>query len=1177
MLVDSTGTGLVTDFGLAKRLAASDGSFTETGQVLGTPKYMAPEQAAGGKDLTVAADVYSLGVILYERLTGRTPFTGENALTVLRQARESEPPRPSSIRPGLDRDLETVVLKCLEKEPGRRYPSAGELADDLARWLKGEPIAARPVRWFEKAWLWTRRNPALATAGGLAAAGLVAAAVISSIAAFQAQARAKAERERREIADQAKMDSDTARDRFEQSAARSLVGPFDALSERTSFGQPEVAPLTDTEVERLWELAEERDDRLRMRFLYEAIRDPMAVRQLLARAEPALIAAVGLDSMRRDRAAKLLADRFLDPKLGTPAHRADVALIALELEDQAGAATRDCTATVIEAAAASQPGSGASDWQFHMTHNVARLEPNTLAQMLAQIKVRNPIHVTRGLFIHVTRGLLEGDGLFGPLVETVAERLDPAEAERIVQMLSAALVREKDKFRKIEFEDVLISIMCKKAPARAIEMLSDRFRRLFDDDWGQEQLDHLVESLYGFDNYMPQAEACRLYDMAGHSLAAAREREKDATKRRILAHSLTDASMFFINFDHYSSLMDRMTPTEAAKVCDQVARLVLEDLSEAKVSDLYQPALFNRPADSGIPRWNLSIAAATIVERMRPGEAGKVASPAARVLADAVEKTTDAKVRRAIALDLTRVTSRLSTTEAAKICGRVGQVLTAALEKETHDEDRLILASGLACIAVRLTPSDAASAVGLVARTAARHESNDLSDLFAFLGQKPTPSDASRAARLILAALELERDPNTRWCLVTGLALVAVRMEPADVTRISGPALPRLLTAMQQKEERWVLQVSTFSDALKVVADCDPRQAAQAARALIAELRKPDMDGFLNRQRLECLRALADHTPVEEAAQIARVLAAALIRKPADSFRWLQLETFTKLANRMTPADAARISQVIADALADEKDWDTCKPLLKPLISLANRMTPTEAAKVRGRVARMLIVPGNLARMAKMPHPEWERQSLASDLVSLASPMEPEEANWIFREVIRSLLQELQAPDDSIVQLLPQLDPSTARELARELALRACSDNKLWSDSLWRGGPTFNETLSARLNAILTDVGRTPPAPQPAETKAGDQKPPSTPLPCRLTTPELVELLKMPTCFGAARRVVLDHLGNRYGRRFVNHWAFVRVAREQGLDFDFTTTPKRPKPKETVERMLKILDRPDHS
>ena len=185
ILVDANGGRHVTDFGLAKRISDSNRSITETGQILGTPKYMSPEQAAGRKDLTVATDVYSLGVLLYERLTGQTPFTGENLLTVLRQARETEPPRPSSIRAGLDRDLETVVLKCLEKEPSRRYPSAGAITDDLANWLARRPITARPVGQAERFWHWCRRNPAVTALTATVALALVLAAVVSLLYAFQ--------------------------------------------------------------------------------------------------------------------------------------------------------------------------------------------------------------------------------------------------------------------------------------------------------------------------------------------------------------------------------------------------------------------------------------------------------------------------------------------------------------------------------------------------------------------------------------------------------------------------------------------------------------------------------------------------------------------------------------------------------------------------------------------------------------------------------------------------------------------------------------------------------------------------------------------------------------------------------------------------------------------------------
>lgn len=183
ILLDGRGEPMVSDFGLAKWLDTKS-DLTRTLTIFGTPGYIAPEQAHGpAADLKPTADIYSLGAILFDLLAGRPPFIGEHALSVIQQAADKSAPKLRSLNPNLDRDLETICARCLDREPGARYQSAGDLAEDLEHWIEGRPIIARPVSPPVRVWRWSKRNPKLA--GSLVAAVLlgvigVTAAISSS-------------------------------------------------------------------------------------------------------------------------------------------------------------------------------------------------------------------------------------------------------------------------------------------------------------------------------------------------------------------------------------------------------------------------------------------------------------------------------------------------------------------------------------------------------------------------------------------------------------------------------------------------------------------------------------------------------------------------------------------------------------------------------------------------------------------------------------------------------------------------------------------------------------------------------------------------------------------------------------------------------------------------------------
>jgi hypothetical protein len=158
ILLEQAGTPYVTDFGLAKKVEG-DSALTQTGAIVGTPSYMAPEQARAEKSLSTAVDVYAIGAILYEFLTGRPPFQAPTTLDTIMQVLEQEPKPPHTLNPKIGRDLETICLKCLEKEPGRRYASAAELAQDLDRFLEGDAVKARPLGERESAVRWAKKHP----------------------------------------------------------------------------------------------------------------------------------------------------------------------------------------------------------------------------------------------------------------------------------------------------------------------------------------------------------------------------------------------------------------------------------------------------------------------------------------------------------------------------------------------------------------------------------------------------------------------------------------------------------------------------------------------------------------------------------------------------------------------------------------------------------------------------------------------------------------------------------------------------------------------------------------------------------------------------------------------------------------------------------------------------------
>jgi hypothetical protein len=360
ILLAADGTPKVTDFGLAWPLEALKDQPTY-GAIVGTPSYMAPEQARGRlKEVGPAADVYALGAILYECLTGRPPFKAATVMDTLLQVIEQEPVPPRQLNPQVPRDLETICLECLQKEPARRYASAEALAEDLRRFRSGEPVLARPVGVVERTVKWVKRRPTLA---GLLTGSVILAAVaiVGIIYGYSKEAQRKIDIANIEIQHQTDIVNQALENTREQerltkaaqeersNAEKSLArGLLRVVGNSMGMNEWDVHPPTEIEMGAIWELAESQNDRVRLLFIEQALNQSSTLRQLRLRKEMALHAAVGLDRTRRQRVEEMLHARLQDKQTEFRS-RIDCTLIGIALGGSGPAFAKEAAQTLIEA------------------------------------------------------------------------------------------------------------------------------------------------------------------------------------------------------------------------------------------------------------------------------------------------------------------------------------------------------------------------------------------------------------------------------------------------------------------------------------------------------------------------------------------------------------------------------------------------------------------------------------------------------------------------------------------------------------------------------------------------------------------------------------------------------------------------------------------------------------
>jgi hypothetical protein len=860
----------VTDFGLVRRLDDSSGQ-TLDGMLVGTPCYMAPEQAEGrARSAGPAADVYALGAILYECLTGRPPFQGATPLETLEQVRSREPAAPSSLNRQAPRDLETICLKCLCKQPERRYASAQELADDLGRFVRGEPVAARPVGRLERVAKWMRRNPTVACLSTVAALALVAGTVVSLL--FGVEARRKADElewQTIQLQEQTRAAQDNARraEENEKEVGRVLVSGLLIPIGRNPHQLSD--PLDAAEADAVRQLRAAPAP-LRLQLLETALRDPETARRVGRRADWVVQAIVGCDRALRADVAHLVIRRIQEAGAPQEVKLACARLgLAVNLADRAWA-ERAADALLV---ALREPLVELIDLRLPQD------DYPPLAAALAAVSERLPAtqaadRTARALDGFLTRmrspaGQVYAYRQLGQAVVALSPALDAAAAAHAAEALGA-MIRQPDcqPLRWPSLSTALAAV-CRRLPASDaathVNRTVDFIIEVHDSTQKKDRYHYPIqaETLAALCGRLDAARASRA---AGAIIAILGDDWTGGESRRDLIPSGYIASILTKVAERLDApgglraaedlvLVLRksgniLVPREELRTALVAVCRRLDAAGAARVAESMAAAARD-PKTSVLVRTLFADAYATVAGRLTPDQAASLESALVDSLLEGLADAKSRQFRGFLGQALATACGRPGATGAA----RSAEALAAAIrDPQTPLETLKQLAAALAVVCGQLPPKEATShadqAVRVldslwVARTSPLDRAS-VAEALAAMWTRLGPADAAARAKRMAADLEgVLRDskaaPNQLSRLATALAAVYSHLGPEERSGRASAVADALVAALGSPRNH-PGTVSQLSEALATLcAHLDRPGAVRTADALLAVLDVPNV------------------------------------------------------------------------------------------------------------------------------------------------------------------------------------------------------------------------------------------------------------------------------------------------------------------------------------------------